>query len=186
MGVVSRPVQLVLLCEDQQHEVFLRRFFKEMGWELRELRVEKAPGGRGSAEQFVRRRFPVELTAHRSRGGSHVLVTMIDGDRHGDDGRRRQLDAACREAETAVRGRSERVVLAVPTRTSESWFAYLDGETVDEGRPDYPRLGRSRECQRHVDALARMCREGALREPSPSSLRIACDEYRTRLANASP
>ena len=69
----------------------------------------------------------------------------------------------------------------IPTWNIETWFAYLDGATVDEARSDYPRLTRERECQRHVDALTGMCRAGALRQPSPPSLGRACDEYRTRL-----
>lgn len=45
---MSRRVQLVLLCEDNQHEAFARRFLNAMGWETRAMRVEKAPGGRGA------------------------------------------------------------------------------------------------------------------------------------------
>jgi len=38
-----RRVMIVLLCEDSQHESFVRRFLKTMGWDTRQLRVEKAP-----------------------------------------------------------------------------------------------------------------------------------------------
>jgi hypothetical protein len=62
---MSRGVQWVLLCEDRQQEVFVRRFFKKAGWSTQRLRVEFAPPGRGSAVQFVRERFPKELSAYR-------------------------------------------------------------------------------------------------------------------------
>ena len=178
---MTRRVQLVLLCEDTQHEAFCRRFFSAMGWEMRLIRVEKSLGGRGSAEQFVRQRFPRELKAHRSRPVSQAFVTMMDGDRHGVDARLELLNEACRAGEIDVRSAGERVAVFVPTWNIETWFAYLDGATVDEARSDYPRLTRERECQRHVDALTGMCRAGALRQPSPPSLDRACGEYRTRL-----
>jgi len=57
----SRRVQIVLLCEDSQHEAFVRRFLVGMGWETRGMRVEKSPSAGGSAEQWVRIRFPKEL-----------------------------------------------------------------------------------------------------------------------------
>ena len=44
---MSRSVQLVLLCEDSQHETFVRRFLDRAGWSTR-LRW-KAPKGQGSA-----------------------------------------------------------------------------------------------------------------------------------------
>ena len=178
---MTRRVQIVLLCEDTQHEACLRRFLSAMGWETRTMRVEKAPGGRGSAEQFVRQRFPRELKAHRSRPVSQAFVTTMDGDQHGVDAGLELLNEACRAGEIHVRSAGERVAVFVPTWNIETWFAYLDGAAVDEARSDYPRLPRERECQRHVDALTEMCRAAALRQPSPPSLDRACDEYRTRL-----
>lgn len=178
---MSRRVQIVLLCEDTQHEACLRRFLSAMGWETRTMRVEKAPGGRGSADQFVRQQFPRELKAHRTRQASQALVTMMDGDRYGVDARLGQLNQACRAGSIDVRIPGERVAVFIPTWNIETWFAYLDGATVDEARSDYPRLPKERDCQRHVDALAEMCRAGALRQPYPPSLDMACDEHRTRL-----
>jgi hypothetical protein len=173
---------LVLLCEDKQHEVFARRFLNEMGWETRAMRVEKVPGGRGAGEQFVRKRFPVELKAHRSRPVSQALVVMIDGDAEGTAARLQQLSHACREARVAERTDHDRVAIFIPTWNIETWLAYLDGDEVMEGRPDYPRLSREGDCQRHVEALAQMCGDRELREPAPASLETACSEYRTRLA----
>ena len=67
--------------------------------------------------------------------------------------------------------------LLVPTWQLETWFAYLDGEVVDENQQDYPRLRRPRDCQKHVDILAEMCRDRKLRSPTPFSLVAACEEY---------
>lgn len=179
---MSRRAQLVLLCEDKQHEAFARRFLKAMGWETRAMRVEKAPGGRGAGEQFVRERFSLELKAHRSRPVSQALVVVIDGDQQGVAERLHQLNQVCRDAGVAERADEERVAIIVPTWNIETWLAYLDGEPVEESRPDHPRLFRERDCQRHVEALVRMCKAGQLREPAPPSLEAACVEYRKRLA----
>lgn len=80
---MSRSVQLVLLCEDTQHETFARRFLEKAGWSTRRLRVVKAPPGRGSAVQFIRERFPIELSAYRSNRNrvTLALVVMVDGER---------------------------------------------------------------------------------------------------------
>ena len=171
-------MQIVVLCEDTQHETFVRRFLGAMGWGTRRLRVEKAPGGRGSAEQFVRARFPKELAEHRRRPHvTQALIVMVDGDNRGVTERQAELIDACRECGIETRQPDEGVLLLVPTWNVETWIAYLGGETVDEMRPDYPRLTRPRQCQRQVDALAAMCRGDWLRVPAPPSLEAACTEY---------
>jgi len=180
---MSRRAQLVLLCEDRQHEVFARRFLARAGWPTRRLRVEKAPPAEGSAEQFVRERFPVELSAYRANRGrvAQGLLVMVDGDDRGVTGRTAELEAACRAQGVPPRQDDDRVAIAVPTWNVETWLAYLAGSTVDESKSDYPRLARAGDCRPHVDELLELCRHGALRQPSPASLESACDEYRARL-----
>ena len=133
MGTVSRRVQLVLLFEDQQHEVFSRRFFGRMGWDKRKFRVERSPPGKGSAERFVRRSFPQELKTYRGRR-NHVecmLVIMIDGDAGGVDARVAALDEECRNADVQPPQWEDQVAVLVPTWRIETWLAYLDGEDAD-------------------------------------------------------
>ena len=177
---MRRNVQIVMLCEDAQQECFGRRFLKKMGWSNRQVRALKAPGGRGSAEQFVRERFPEELAEHRRRRNrvSVALIVMMDGDDRGVDRRIAELDDACRQRSIPCRDPGEHVLVFVPTWRIETWLAYLGGETVDEEKRDYPRLPRPRDCQPHVDQLSAMCRSDGLREPAPSSLIAACTEYR--------
>ena len=181
---MTRNVQLVVLCEDTQHRTFIGRFLERRGWKTRGIRWEVSPAGRGSAEQFVRRRFPRELQGYRSRR-THIgqgLVVMLDGDAVGLGERLRLLDESCRERRVEPRRDDDRVAVFVPTWNIETWFAYLDGQAVDEAESDYPKLERPRDCQRHVDTLVEMCRAGALREPAPPALQAARREYRKRLA----
>ena len=180
---MSRRVQLVLLCEDRQHETFARRFLEKAGWPTRRLRVEIAPPGRGSAERFVRRRFPTELKAYRSNRHrvAEGLIVMLDGDNKGVKGRLDELIEACQSGGITPRQQDERVAVFIPTWRIETWLAYLSGSDVYESKSDYPRLDRPRDCQAHVNELYQMCQHGALRQPSPPSLNAACEEYQTRL-----
>lgn len=175
---MARNIRVVILCEDRQHETFIRRFLKLQRFNRRNLRVEKSPQGRGSGEQFVRERFPVELKALRSKGAEHVyLIVMTDGDSRGVAARNSTLAAACGEHGIAPPGASERVLVCVPTWNIETWFAYLRGEAVDERHDDYPKYERESDCATEVETLAEMCRSRDLRQPSPPSLNDACADY---------
>lgn len=181
-----RRVQIVLLCEDLQHATFCSRFLKEMGKTYRVVRVLVAPGGEGSAEQYVRRNFPKELRAHRAQHVDGALIVMTDGDLYGVSGRMQQLDEECQAKDIPVRSNTDRVAVFVPSWNIEAWLAYLDGETVDEAQANYPKFQRQRECQRHVNALVEMCRSGRLREPQPPSLTRAGGEYSERIRDWNP
>lgn len=176
---MSRNVRLILLCEDQQHEVFVRRFLKKDGWTLRDLRPVVSPPGQGSAEQFVRKEFPRWLRRLRARRGEHVyLVVMVDGDADGVAARKDSLSAACAEQGVPPPQDADKVLICVPTWNIETWLAYLSGEAVDETRKNYDRLPRPSECVPPVNNLAEMCRGGTLREPAPASLEDTCAGYR--------
>lgn len=184
---MSRRATVIILCEDKQQATFARRFLQTMGW-TKPPRIPPFPAGRGSGEQFVREQFPKELAKYRSKCNAvgQALVVIQDGDEKGVKERRDALDEACRKATVPPRQPKERVAVFIPTWQIETWFAYLDGKAVDEKSKDYPRLAEERECQRHVDALAKMCRDGSLRAPAPSSLQAACDEFNKRIKGVEP
>jgi len=174
-----RRVQYVVVCEDRQHETFARRFLKATGLvtDRSQLRVERSPGGRGAADRFVQETYVTELEAGRRTHVATTLLVLTDGNAVGVNGRLRRLDEACQRQGVATRSPEDRATVFVPTWNIETWFAYLDDETVDESRKDYPRLPKPRDCRRHVGVLVEMCRSGELRPPAPRSLRAACREY---------
>jgi hypothetical protein len=174
---LSRRVQLVVLCEDEQHETFIRRFLRTMRPSDPIVRVERLRREGGAGQAFVRDRFPTELAEHQRRPVSQALIVMLDGDHRGVAARMTELQDACREAGVRVRFPEDGVLVVVPTWRIETWLAYLDGESVDESNRNYPRLSRSRDCAPHVDTLAAMCRRKTLRQPAPDSLIRACSEY---------
>lgn len=166
---MSRP-KITVLCEDKQHEAFIRRFLRKRN--RRVYAVQRARSGAG--DQFVMDKFPSYLDAVRKRGG--ILVTMIDGDRYGVSRRLKQLNESCGRSGVSPHSTGDKAVVLVPVRSIETWLAYLDGEEINETRT-YPKLRRERECKRHVDALVEMCETETLRSPSPPSLDVACQEY---------
>lgn len=173
----------MLLCEDGQHEAFLRRVFVELGWDPRSIRVEKSPKGRGSGEQWVRARYAEEVRKLRAAAVARALVVVIDEDVQGEGRREAQLAEVLAAAGSTPRRADEPVLHAIPARNIETWIAYCDGRDVDEAI-EYARLARERDCAPMASALVRMCREHKLREPAPASLRRACAELRSRLSRA--
>ena len=71
-----KPAQVIVLCEDKQHSVFVYRFLKRRT--NHRIRVVSAPASEGSAEQFVREQYPRELKALRLRlpGDSSIDTGM--------------------------------------------------------------------------------------------------------------
>ena len=169
-------VRIVLLCEDSQTDSFVRRFLRRRNFRARDINTLPIPQGDGSGEQWVRTRYPRELRAIRGRRDAY-LVVVTDADVHPTQDRRNQLDDECTEKNVAVRTADDPVIIAVPRRNIETWFAYLDGNEVDEATA-YPKLARERDCDRHAQRLYTMCHEEQrLAEPSPPSLVEACEEY---------
>ena len=121
------------------------------------------------------RRYPDQLRAIRSRQGA-LLIVVIDADRHTTQQRRAQLDEECKAQEVPPRTDTDPVMILVPRRNIETWFAYLDGESVDESE-DYS-AWRSRDPRGFAEELYRMChRAQRLRDPAPPSLEESCGEY---------
>ena len=177
-----RRATVVLLCEDSQHECFVLRFLKNMGWETRQMRVEKAPFSKGSAEQWVRERFPRELYACRQRNSKSatVLIAVIDGDSQKPPERIKELAEKCKEQNIAFRTDQEPIAIAVPCRNIETWIRYLEGEDVNENE-SYPKLGQERKCQDAVKCLVEFCQKTGLPHFAPSALKMACEEYGQRI-----
>ena len=180
----KRRVKIVVLCEDSQHEAFIRRFLKGMGWDTRVIRVEKSPSALGAAEQWVREKFAYELMAYRQRRqrAASALMTMIDADKKDVLDRINEFEKTCNAQQIAFRTDDEAVAIAVPKRNIETWIHYLDGNTVDENRSKpYPKLERARNCKPAVDRLVQLCKTTGLPSDTPQALLMACDEYNARI-----
>ena len=101
--------EIVLLCEDQSTNSFVRRFLRLRAARLtsRAIHTEDLPHGSQSGEQWVREKYPDQLRAIRSQQGAWLIV-VIDADRHTTQQRIAQLDEECKAQE-------------VPPRTDSAW-----------------------------------------------------------------
>lgn len=168
--------RIILLCEDSQTDTFVRRFLRHRRIRGRDITTYPLPSGRQSGEQWVRERYPRQLEAVRSRSGV-CLITVIDADTLSGSERREQLRAECERQQIPPTRPDDPVLVFVPRRNLETWFAYLDGKDVNE-QDSFPKLARESDCARHANELVRMCtKEQRLREPAVPSLHEACEEY---------
>ena len=183
--MMSKASMILVLCEDKLQDVVIRRFLKK-GWGHgpRSIRVIQYPSGtKGSAEQHVRDRYPVQLKALWQRSASTILIVAIDADTGSVAEHHNELLQACLQADNGPvpRTADEPVVHIVPRRNIETWLAYLNGDAVDEtvdykiGRYDYKR--RESDCHPLVDRLAECCKERTPLEAPPDSLSSACVEF---------
>ena len=169
-------VRIVLLCEDAATDTFVRRFLRRRQFKARDIRTLPIPHGSQSGEQWVRQKYPSELKAIRSRQNAFLIV-VIDADTHTTQTRRSQLDDECRTQQVHARKPADPAIIIVPRRNIETWFAYLDGISVDE-TVDYSAY-KSKDPRPFAEELYRMCHEyQQLRPPEPPSLSESCQEYR--------
>lgn len=180
----NRASQIVILCEDKLHHVFVKRFLGHFGFRQADLRVAPYPrGGHGAGEGFVRREYPRELGMYRNRSAKAMtaLIVVIDADTGSVADRHADLQHACQEESVQGRRQEELVVHAIPRRSINTWLAYLDGVQVDEVI-DYKKEGyRFEKCEaeasRLIKRLHEICTRGELPGDAPPSLKHACLEF---------
>ncbi len=167
---------IIILCEDRQHEVFMRTFLVNRGVPPRRIRVKIAPAGEGSGEQYVRSAYPDEVKTYRGKRNylNIALTVMIDADTKQVENRLDELDASLPTADLDRRRPDERIGIFIPRRNIETWIHFLLGEKVDEVTA-YSKFQKPSECKKVVKELARMCGQ-TLEGDAPPSLRTACKE----------
>ena len=169
--------KIILLCEDKQTDCFVRKFLAHRNWGHRDILTLPVPGGAQSGEQWVRTRYPKELTYIRRKQRA-VLLVVIDADTNTTRYRRTQLEQECREQGVPPNSPSDPVIIVVPRRNIETWFHFLKNDApVDETRR-YVRLNRESDCYPLADELHRICEvQQSLPDYAPQSLKEACREY---------
>jgi len=167
---VSRRVVWVVLCEDEQHYAFARRFLAHMTQPgMRECYKVLGPGHQG-----VRAKLGAEVLAIRRRGSMAALLAILDADGHGVAARRRYVLELCREEE--IPRADDPVAVLVPERNIETWIAWLGGAEVD-AVTRYPKLRRERDCEPAVKRLKELCDANKALAEFPASLAAACEDF---------
>jgi hypothetical protein len=164
----NRYSQIVILCEDRQHEVFIRHFLKKRHKVTeRQIRVMICPEGRGAGEQYVRREYQRQVKILRQKHHlSKALVTMIDADTQTVEERLNQLTPSPVEPEKIVR--------LVPKRNIETWIYYLEEQPVNE-IDIYRKFDKESACKPAVDKLVKFCITDLPTDCLPS-IQVGCIE----------
>jgi hypothetical protein len=174
-------VQAIVLCEDLQGWVFVRRMLIALGYESRRIRVVPYPGdGRGCGEQHVRESYPDELTRHRSRAARTrtVLAVHVDADRLTVQQRHATLDQELQKQGVAPRAPGETVAVLVPKREIETWIHFfLDSVPVNE-QTSYPKYDHESDTWPAAEVFAKHVREGTTPAGAPPSLPVGLAEAR--------
>jgi hypothetical protein len=143
--MMNNPSRIIVLVEDQHHEMLVRRCLKRYGLNEHKMRMNRSPSGRGSAEGWVRKEFPKEIKAYRRRQASAQtgLIVMIDADAHSVQERLNQLDQASTESAQQAVGEQERIARLVPKRNVETWILCLNNEPGLDENTNYTRDRRN-------------------------------------------
>lgn len=177
----NRSAQVIGICEDAQQYTFLYRLLKRLGFTRHRIHIEKAPVGRGAADQWIRNRYPDEVETYRQESArmQFGLLTAIDADKHAVQVRHQQLDNELDASDLEKRRRNEQICVLVPKRNIETWIYALFGREVNE-KDAYPKLEKESECQPAVKQLVEYLRHDVPDDLIPS-LRRGCQELDDRL-----
>ncbi len=181
MGVVANPSLVIVRAEDSRHGQFIRRYLRKLGLRNHAMRILTAPAGEGSAEQWVRNNFVMDVQSYRIRKAETKLVVMIDADTHTVEQRLRQLDESLHQAGISLRDDDvKNIARLVPRRNIETWILCISGRVVGEDenyryeRHDWTELIRN-----GVDTLDAWTRRNAtVPESCVHSLRLALPQLR--------
>ncbi|QSV63644.1 MAG: hypothetical protein HEQ26_13675 [Dolichospermum sp. DL01] len=174
--MTQRRLQITILCEDKQQEIFARHFLKKRGFTGN---IKPKICLEGAGEQFVRDNYSKEVKAYRSKNYlSGMLIVLIDADKKTVEERLKQLDDALIENAQELRQPHEKIAIFVPKRNIETWIHYLQGTNVDEqAEKPYPKFDKNESiCKPYVEQLVNQCSQGNLDENAPPSLKAACGE----------
>jgi hypothetical protein len=173
---MGQYTEVAVLCEDLQQYVFIYHFLIGCGVHPRRIRKVPYPIGQGSAEQFVRQQYPVEVRTYRSRHNRLYisLVAVMDADTQSVAHHFKELDTELTRDGQEKRQPDERIGIFIPKRAIETWIYYLQGKSVNEDER-YPHLANQSDCKAVVEALA-VKRHQPLPDDALPSLQTACSE----------
>lgn len=135
MSMDSRKLRLHVLCEDKLHQNFVERLADRWGIGYWQRTIQASPHARGSAAQFVLDNFVGFVKSCRSHHDANVAgLVVIDGDEHGLQRRRQQVNDLLRGAgEPALDPGDSRFAMIAPCWHIETWIAWLCGHRpIDE------------------------------------------------------
>ena len=133
---MSNRVDIALLCEDESHERFIKKFLRLKSRSYRRVfpsgYKSRETGGVRPNNAFVLERATIEIAAARKIPPRRALILVIDGDARGFASRCGEMAAKLKAANMPQLDSAERIALVVPCRNIETWIHHFAGETTDE------------------------------------------------------
>ncbi len=180
---MSSGVQYVVLCEDLQTQVFIRRALIRRGAHPRRIQLVALPSEveEGAGDHYVARHYPTQAEAHRSRA-SHTraaLIVHMDVDpRNSVAARMNRLEQALSTAGMPARGAEERIAYLLPKRNIETWIHfYLDGPPIDEVTEYAKYTGHESDCWPAAEAFSDGAASNTEPPDAPPSLGMGLSEF---------
>jgi hypothetical protein len=181
-----RGIRVVLLVEDEALECFVRRVLLKLGFRRRDIRVERAPKGKGSGKDWVTKNYPDEVRAYRGKAsyqGNIGIVVGIDADEQTVQERAQALAAALQNAGLEKRQDEEKFCLFIPKWNIETWLVYLGGDAVVEDQniyknhPNIKDVDYSAAADRFVERY-RNSKQGTIEGTTPPSMYTTFEEMK--------
>ena len=133
---MSNRVDIALLCEDESHEQFIKKFLRRKNRSYRRVFPDgyksRESGGARPNNAFVLERATTEIAAARKVPPKRALILVIDGDARGFASRCGEIAANLKAANMPQLDSAERIALVVPCRNIETWIHHFAGEATDE------------------------------------------------------
>lgn len=169
--------RIIILCEDNDQEYFIRRILKIFGVGNREMNFQIKGKGAGAGDSAVIRSFPSELKYWESRKNhskSNILIAIFDADVIGVD---QKINLLRKELNDRALPDEDGVGVFIPARNIESWLHFLTGAAVDE-KVDYKKKhSKIEKCLSEIKAFAQKCKTRQKMDNMPPSLAVACKEF---------
>jgi hypothetical protein len=128
--MAKRQVEIIILCEGKQDELFVQYFLLKWGFKLRNIRFVTCLPGKESGEAFVRRNYAIEVNAYRDRK-TKGLIAITDADKKSVKQKLTQLREELSKNHISEPKQYEAIAVFIPKRNIETWLHYLKGEQVN-------------------------------------------------------
>ncbi len=179
---MSNGVQYVILCEDLQTQVFIRRALIQRGVNPRRIQSVALPSAdKGAGDAYVVKHYPEQARAHRSQAARSQAALIVHTDADPANtvvARIGRLDAALVAAGMPPRGPEERISYLVPKRNIETWIHfYLDGPPIDESTEYSKYRGHESDCWPAANAFSDNAASNTVPTGAPPSLTVGLSEF---------
>lgn len=174
----TKNVRFIVICEDREHEGFVRGALERVGFQRHNMDVKLPPGGSG--EQWVRietTKWVPRIRAHASRVAV-ALISVIDADALTVEERRKQMEHALKTSGCPPRKPGEPIAFLIPRRNIETWIRFLLDGDANESH-DYKNQIRSGEPRKAGSKFPEACQSDS---SLIASLQTGCAEFKAAVA----